>query len=295
MNHPTETWLDNEGGPSEGQRQGLLRGWAAHAVWILLAILVFAPTIHWLWQRWTMSVWHNGHGIFIPFIVAYFIYVVLRSDQTVDADQSAWGFVFVIAGLGMIVLDSAIQTQLLSAFGMIVCLPGVSLLLLGRRRTRALFFVWILAFFMLPIPAAFIERFLLLLRRISAAGAEPIISLFGVPVIREDTALLLPRGVLYVSDACSGFSALYAAVTLAVVLAFLSSSWQRRTVTLVAAFPIAIACNILRCALLALIVQHWGFSTLETVLHPASGVLTFIGATGLLLFLSDPGKRGRAA
>ena len=195
MNHPTAARLDNEAGPAGRQRQGFPRGWAAHTVWILLAILVFAPTIYWLWQRWTMSVWHNVHGMFIPFVVAYFIYQVLRSDQIVDAEQSAWGFLFLIPGLGMIVLDSAIRTQLLSAFGMVVCLPGLSLLLLGSRRTKALAFVWVLSFFMLPIPAAFIERFTLLLRRITAVGAEPVIALFGVPVAREDTTLFLPKAL----------------------------------------------------------------------------------------------------
>ena len=146
MNDPTAARLANEAGPAGRQRQGLPRGWAAHTVWTLLAILVFAPTIYWLWQRWTMSVWHNVHGMFIPFVVACFIGGVLRSDQIVDAEQSAWGFLFLIPGLGMIVLDSAIRTQLLSAFGMVVCLPGLSLLLLGRRRTQALAFAWVLSF-----------------------------------------------------------------------------------------------------------------------------------------------------
>ena len=66
---------------------------------------------------------HNIHGMFIPFVVAYFIRKELRSDQIVDAEQSAWGFLFLIPGLGMMALDSAIRTQLLSAFGMVVCLP----------------------------------------------------------------------------------------------------------------------------------------------------------------------------
>src|SRR5664280_603156 len=116
MSHPSAARLANEAGFSGRQRQGSARGWAAHAVWILLAILVFAPTIHWLWQRWTMSVWQNIHGMFIPYVVAYFILEELRSDQIVHAEQSAWGFLFLIPGLGMIVLDSAIRTQLLSAF-----------------------------------------------------------------------------------------------------------------------------------------------------------------------------------
>jgi len=296
MNSPNAVPQANEAGPAGRQGTGFRREWAAHTVWILLAILVFAPTIYWLWQRWTMSVWNNVHGLFIPFIVAYFIREVLRSDQIVDAEQSAWGFLFLIPGLGMIVLDSAIRTQLLAAFGMVVCLPGLSLLLLGSRRTKALGFVWVLSFFMLPIPATFIERLMLLLRRISAAGAEQVIALFGVPVGRQDTTLFLPSSSLAIVDACSGFSALYACITLALVLAYMNPSWPRRLLMLMAAFPIAMACNILRCAFLALIVQRWGAGILHTVLHPASGLLTFITAAVLLAFLGRRVEmRGSAA
>jgi exosortase len=295
MNHPTAARLATEAGFAGRQRQALLRGWAAHTVWILLAILVFAPTTYWLWQRWTMSVWHNVHGMFIPFVVAYFIRKELRSDQIVDAEQSAWGFLFLIPGLAMIVLDSAIRTQLLSAFGMVVCLPGLSLLLLGSRRTKALAFVWVLAFFMLPIPAAFIERFDLLMRRITAVGAEPVIALLGVPVIRVDTSLFIPKGPFFITDACSGFSPLYASVTLALVLAYLNPSWPRRVVMLGTAFPITMACNILRVALLVLMVQRWGPGIMNTVLHPASGLLSAITGMALLVFLGRVEMRGPAA
>src|SRR5271167_2877989 len=149
-----------------------------------------------------------------------------------------------------------------------------------------------LSFFMLPIPAAFIERFILLLRKISAVGAEQVIALFGVPVAREDTTLFLPEASLSIGDACSGFSALYASVTLALILAYMNRSWPRGLVTLGAAFPIAMACNILRNALLALIVQRWGGGILHTVLHPASGMLMFTAAAALLAFLSRVGMRG---
>jgi exosortase len=295
MNHPDAARPANEAGFAWRQRQGFLRGWAAHTVWILLALLVFAPTIYWLLQRWTMSVWHNIHGMFIPFVVAYFIHQVLRSDQTGEAEQSAWGFLFLIPGLAMVVLDSAIRTQLLSAFGMLVCLPGLSLLLLGSRRTQALAFVWVLSFFMLPIPAAFIERFILLLRTLTAMGAEQVIPLFDIPVGRVGTTLFIPRTPFPVVDACSGFSFFYASVTLALVLAYMNPSWPRRLLMLGAAFPIPVACNVLRVVVLALLVEHWGTGIMNTVVHPASGVVTGVTGMVLLAFLGRTEKRRRTA
>lgn len=47
--------------------------WLA-AVLVLLA-LVYYPTVAWLVDRWTMSVWHNAHGMLIPIVVAYFAYL----------------------------------------------------------------------------------------------------------------------------------------------------------------------------------------------------------------------------
>ncbi len=279
---------------TERSRQRLSREVATHALWIVLAILTFAPTIYWLWQRWTMDVWHNAHGLFIPVVVALIVRKVVRSDQVVEAEQSAWGFPFIILGLGLIVLDSAIRTQLLSALGTVICLPGFSLLFLGSRRTKALTFAWVLCFFMLPIPAAFVETLMLVLRRITAWGTGQIVNLYGIPVVRHDTRLVLPVGPLSISDGCSGFSVLYASLTLALVLAYINRSWWRGMFTIAMAFPVALACNILRCSILAILVVKWGGGILNTRLHPASGMLTFTAAMALLACLSRLGIREQA-
>ena len=49
-------------------------------IWLLcsLLILLFAPTIAWLFDRWTMGVWHNGHSILITGAVVYLIWKELK-------------------------------------------------------------------------------------------------------------------------------------------------------------------------------------------------------------------------
>lgn len=51
-------------------------------LWLVLLqiALLFAPTMLWLWERWTVSVWQNGHGILIlavPLAIAVNIVRVL--------------------------------------------------------------------------------------------------------------------------------------------------------------------------------------------------------------------------
>ena len=255
-----------------------------HLHWAIgaLCILVFAPTVMWLWERWTMSVWHNAHGLMVPFVVAYLIRDKLLNDPTETLESSRLGFLFLILGLLCVTADSVVGTQLLAAFGMLLCLPGLSLLFLGVHRTKAIAFPLLLAFFMLPIPAAAVEPIHLLLRKISAVGAEHIVSLLEIPVIRENTLLILSEGNVQIADACSGFSTLYGAVTISLVLAYWSYSPRKRWEVILAAAPLAIFFNILRCTALALLVHSQGLSILETPLHVLSGIVSF-GLTGLAL------------
>jgi exosortase len=257
----------------------LVRRHAVVAACLVVYGIIVAPTVHWLWQRWTMSIWHNGHGIFVPFLVAYLIRESLRDDPANGEEaSSAWGFAFLIPAMLMIILDSAIETQLLSALAIVISLPGLSLIFLGARRTRALTFAWALALFMLPIPAAFVEPVMVKLRLISSIGSERLIDLFGIPVLRDHTTLILTGASVSIEDACSGFSTLYACLTFALLFAHLAYSPATKLSLVVSAVPIAIASNILRCAALALLADRYGDDILKTWLHVGSGIVSFASA-----------------
>lgn len=265
-----------------------------HAPWLIVFVATFAPTFLWLCQRWTANVYLNAHGLLMPFIVAYLVRAGLRMDRVKQVESSRAGFLLLGAGFALVVIDSVVRTQLLSALALVVCMPGLSLLLLGARRTKMLAIPWAMALLMLPIPAAFVETVQLKLRRISAAGAEEIVRAFGTTVSREDTTLQLGNASLEIADACSGFSALYATIAFACILAYVTVSRTRRTAVLLAAAPAAIASNVLRCSFLAVLVDSRGSSVLETSIHPLSGILTILLA-GIILSMLARERMERAA
>ena len=76
----------------DASRTSLLR-WA----WLPVFLAAFAPTLVWLWERWTQSIWYNGHGIFMPFIVAYLTWDLLRQERESRPQASALGFAFLIS------------------------------------------------------------------------------------------------------------------------------------------------------------------------------------------------------
>src|SRR6186713_2048905 len=67
-------------------------------LWLVLAglIAVFAPTMVWLWGRWTLSVWHNAHGLMIIPVAAYFVREELRATRHLPTSSSAWGFAILV-------------------------------------------------------------------------------------------------------------------------------------------------------------------------------------------------------
>ena len=266
-------------------------------LWLVLVALiaVYAPTVMWLWERWTLSVWHNAHGLLIPVVVAYFVREELRRFEGPAEPGSAWGFAWLIPALLMHVLDGAMHTQLLSALSIVVAAPGLSLLFLGPARTRVILFPLLFLAFMLPIPLGVTERLHLALRHLTAEGVAQVVPLFGAPLFREGLTLHSGESQLYVADACSGFSTLYAAITVAFLTAYFCPVWWRRVMVLLVAAPIAIGVNILRVALLVFLVRYYGNDVLETWMHEGSGILTFVLALPLIFWLGTPGSTPRRA
>lgn len=268
-----------------------LRRPALHALWAIPLLALAALSAPFLWKHWTTSVWVNSHGMMVPFLAAFLAVHALRNSPVREEEPSALGFVVLVPALALVVIDGVMRTDLLAVAGLLLALPGVSLLVLGPQRTWALAFPWLISLLMLPIPVQFQNPILVLLRRLTAAGSERLLHLLDFPVYREGFTLVLPRNALFVADECSGFSTLYATVTIALILAYLSRSRIRRLLLLALAPPLAILCNMARVSLLAVLVNQQGAAVLETAMHPASGWLTFMAAAVVLFFVAEA-RRG---
>ena len=247
--------------------------------------VVYGPTIVWLFGRWTISVWHHAHGLFIPPLVAWLVAQELKRHRDLPVASSRWGFALLIPALGLHALDTGIQTQLLSALSLVIALPGLSLLFLGWPRTKTILFPLLFTGFALPIPLALTEQLHLVLRQVTTAAVAPILSGAGVSLFVQGTTIHLANAVVEIADACSGFSTLYASMAFAFLLAYFSSSTKRRVMVLLLAAPIAVASNVARMVLLLTLVLWRGPEVLDTFIHPLSGMLTFAVALPVLLWI----------
>ncbi len=259
--------------------------------WLVISLLtlLFAPTIAWLFDRWTMGVWHNGHGILIAGVVIYLIWNELKKHNQLAKSASPWGFAILVPALFIHMLDAGMHTQLLSATALFISLPGLSLLFLGTERTKVILFPLAMLIFTLPIPLAFTESIHMALRRIATDSTGWLLNLFGIPNYTTGTLIEIPNGSLRVADACSGFSTLYATITIAILTAYLCHSVIRRIAVLCIAIPLAIGVNIVRVFVLTMLVHWVGLDVLATAAHEISGLLTFVIALPIIFWLGqDP-------
>jgi exosortase len=258
------------------------------ALWACFAVLlaVFASTFAFLYDAWTLSIWNDAHGIFMPLVVAFLAHRTLRRDASDAEESSAWGLAFLALGLGLAVYDAGIKTRFLAALGMVLCLPGLSLLLLGARRTRALALPLGLALFMVPIPIAVASEMAMPLA--TAALTEPMVELVGIPVLRLKTVFILPTENFAISDACSGVAIFFAALALAIFLAAKTKSPVRRVLLLLAPWPIVVFTSALRCAFLLVFAHFHGMWIVEMATHGLSGIVAFWSVMAILLAIAGP-------
>jgi len=256
-----------------------------HALLFLCVAAVFAPTLAWLWEQYTFSIWRNAHGLFLPILVCSMIRTRLRVLSPGAAQGSAIGALLVGFAACLAVIDAGARTGYLGTLGLILCGPGLSLLLLGRERTRHIAFPLALLVFMMPIPARLPDPAWL------ATGTsivmEHMLDLVNIPAMRHQTFLVLPSGMFNVSTNCGGHAFLYAAVLLAVLLASQTASRTRRVAILLSTWPITVFVNGIRGSVLVGLSNRYGGEITDSFLHGLSGILTFWGVVALVLLVAD--------
>jgi exosortase len=122
----------------------------------------------------------------------------------------------------------------------------------GLRVLWALLFPLIFLFWMVPIPAAALDRIIPFLQNESAASARTLFQMAGVPVTQDGTVLDIPGLSIEVARECSSIRSSLVLIVMTMVLAQLFlSSWWRKALVIATSIPLAVAKNGLRIFVIA--------------------------------------------
>jgi EpsI family protein len=142
----------------------------------------------------------------------------------------------------------SIVTWQLASF--VIALAAFVLLVFGRHTFRHYWFPILYLFLMVPIWDVLIHAFQEPSRALSAGIATNVLSVIGVPVLRQGTNIVLPRHTLAVMRECSGMNQLVATIAMIVPAAYLWLSGNiRRIVLITLAVAITYISNGFRIAL----------------------------------------------
>jgi exosortase len=183
-----------------------------------------------------------------------------------------------------------VRSKYLAAIGAMLCLPGLSLLFLGARRTRLLAAPLALCWFALPIPAALEDP--LGINAVTAEITGRILRALGVLVLRHHTVFVTRQAPINVSQNCSGLAAMYAAAALAFVLVNGARDRLRRIVIPLLVFPLVVLSNGVRVAVMLLMIDRVGMGFLQTFWHGLFGLFVlWFALAGLWLAADHKGLR----
>ena len=187
----------------------------------------------------------SSHGLFIPFLSAYFVWINWKSLNEIESRYDYIGSPLLVIGLLFPVLS--LGTYHLHFISFIIFLSGLIITFLGRKYYKELSFPLLFLIAMTPLTGSVYQYTANITRHITFAGALWIISLFDMPYFRDGWLIQLPNALLEVATGCSGIRYFISYLVFGLAYAYLFRSTTLSRISVVAlTIPISLLASILR-------------------------------------------------
>jgi len=219
----------------------------------------------------------QSYGLLIPFFIL-FLLGKERDALLSSKSKPTWMGIWLVA-MGLLVLLTGVfgADLFLSRLSFLILTAGLVWTLLGLELLKRIRFMLFVALLAVPLPALILNQITFPLQLYASKFATALLTLSGVPVLRDGNVLQLPAMPLEVAEACSGIRSLTSLLTVAVICGyFIEPTNTRRVILAVASIPIAIAANAMRIFGTGLCVQYWDPDKALGFFHEFSGWVIFL-------------------
>ena len=254
---------------------------------IALMLLFLAFLYVRVFIAWVQHLWEDPNYSFGLLVIPLSLLLVWEKRKEISAlppQPSNWGLAVWVAGTVALFAGSLGAELFLTRFSLLVMIAGLCLFLLGRRHLYRIALPLGLLLLVIPLPQLVFGQIAFPLQLLASRLSQGVISLVGIPVLREGNIIFLPHITMGIVEACSGLRSIFSLLALGLLYGHFFE--PRRPVQFLLAaltLPIAIAVNMLRIVGTGVLSQHWGKTTAEGFFHGFYGWAHFVVALGLLL------------
>jgi len=199
----------------------------------------------------------SSHGIFVPFLSAFFVWTKREEINAARIRSSYMGVLFLGIAIALLMVKTPFfQIRVISFF---LFAAGVLILMVGKDVFRSVAFPLFFLVSMAPLPVGIYSALADYIREITFSGAVHVISIVGITFLREGNFLDLPETTLHVARSCSGIRYLISFFFFGIAYAYLyrKTPWGR-IIVVASTIPIAIIAGVFRLTSIFLLTYMFG-------------------------------------
>lgn len=282
---PEESLASSAAGISTGsavrddRRRGSAFSRSSTRLWLSVATLAgafvwaFWHTLTGLWEVWRTDGDYSA-GQLVPLAAIYMIAARRDTLKGLAARLAPVGLVVFCSGLLLNLFGSYYLYSYFENVGMVVCLNGLVLTLIGWSGYRRVLYPMMFLFLTLPLPHRVHNAILLPLQSVGAQISASVLEIVGIPAVRAGHVLEVAGHRIAVAEACSGLRMAVAFLIVTAVFAYFIQRprWQKMLV-LLSSVPIAVLCNVGRIVAAAYLFTAGHGWVARGVFHDVTGLL----------------------
>ena len=202
----------------------------------------------------------SSHGVFVPFISAYFFWLKRREIKKAQPRFSLpLGGAVVVAGLLVLSISRGSTEIALPVLSFVVVASGLVIALFGISVFKEVSFPLLFLATMIPLPETLYARIAEWMQAATTTGSVWLTQALCIPIYRDGYTIQLPNASLFIAMSCSGIRYLLSYFVFSLAYAFLcKSSGKGRILVVLASFPTALMAGVLRLSSIYLAVYYVG-------------------------------------
>jgi exosortase len=253
--------------------------WVLVGLALAILVAIYAKTMQGWWISWMMVDSRYSHGILVPFISLFAIYVDReRLSKIPIRPNIALG----VTALSLVILAGLIyraaRIPSMESLNFPLFLIAAIILLFGTEMATALLFPCLFLFFMVPLPGFLLSKIEFRIQLWSTIISTGLLRLMQFQVERVGNLINMPSISVHVALACSGFRMLISLFAFSTFFAYMKEGPKLGRIGLVlSAMPLSLLANSVRITLVALVGEFFGDDAMHAF-HDYSGYLILVAS-----------------